>query len=222
VKILLLLSFLATISWGGYVYYYANLKVYPDLILQEALQHAMSANSYRYQVEVRVKVNNQERKLSSISGEKTGGDLYFYGLIHNQEVKVYQIGDRTYLWDPITGRWAAIPSNRPFDQPHFLVEANPIASFNFVSVDRITYLGREKIGNRKAYVIHCFPEVKNEFMNAWFKDFSYKIWIDTRNNAILKALIKGFFRDRPENSVFIKLKFKDYGADIKLTAPVIM
>ncbi|MEW6662364.1 MAG: hypothetical protein ACOY9Y_11290 [Bacillota bacterium] len=219
VKVLLLLIFLGALGWGGYTYYLANIKVYPDQVLQKALQHAGTAQSYRYQVDVQVKVNNQERKLSRISGEKAGGDLYFHGLIHNQEVKVYQIGDGTYLWDPITGKWAVTPSNRPFDQPHFLIEANPLACFNFVSVDGITYLGKEEVAGRKAYVIQCAPAIKHDFMNAWFKDFSYKVWIDAKNKAILKAQVSGFFRDQPENTVFIKLEFKDYGADIKIPPP---
>jgi hypothetical protein len=219
-KVLLLFIVLGALGWGANAYYLANFKVEPEQVLQEALQHAGTAQSYRYLVEVQVKVNNQERKLSRIYGEIAGEDLYFYGLIHNQEVKVYQIGDGTYWWDPITGKWAVTPSDRPFDQAHFLIEANPLACFNFVSVEGITYLGKEKVAGRKAYLIQCSPTVKHDFMNTWFKDFSYKVWIDTKNKAILKAQISGLFRDQPDNTVFIKLEFKDYGSDIKITPPV--
>lgn len=221
-KILILTSilFILLAGIGGYYYYENYIKVIPEELIQKALDETLKVESYRYHVKIELNVDNTPVIISDLEGEKANDkDFHIFGTMQDQQVEVFQIANITYMKDSLTNKWVIIPENPVFETEYFMAEINPLASFVFTNLNDLQYLGREKIGGQKYYVMHCLPEVNNEFLNRYWQDFEYKLWIDS-NKRIVRAEVKAVNKAKPSDTLTMVVDLKDFHAKIKLEPPV--
>lgn len=196
-------------------------KVVPEELLAESLEKSLGSGSYRYHVKATLFVDDRERQLSDITGEKTkSGDFHIKGSMQEQKVEVYQIDGTTYIMDPVSGRWMTIPGNKVFQQPMFMVEINPLASFNYNGTEPVEYLGVEEVKGRKAYVLSCIPQTVTKFLEMNWEQFQYKVWVDKRSHLMLKAEIEGVHKGNARDRLVVEVEVSDYNQEINLEPPV--
>jgi len=111
------------------------------------------------------------------------------------------------------------PGSELFQPELFMTEINPLSNFSFSEVNDIVYLGKEKIGKRKYYVITCKPVVKNTFMEKYWQDFSYRLWIDKRSRRIVKAQVNAKNIKDPKDLINISLVLYDFNKNIAIEPP---
>ncbi|MHB1420890.1 MAG: hypothetical protein ACYCX4_15140, partial [Bacillota bacterium] len=92
-------------------------------------------------------------------------------------------------------------------------------NFKFSGLGEVTYKGVEKLKGKKYHLVELHPQVQSEFLQRFWKDFTYKIWIDPQDRVIKKALVQAVHKADPKTSVSIAVDFFDYGAKINLQAP---
>ncbi len=111
------------------------------------------------------------------------------------------------------------PGNNPFEQTLFLAEINPLASFDFSSYQELQYLGKEKLDGQKMHLLTYKPELKEQLLTLYFKDFQYKIWVDGRSQEIRQALIEGASKVAPQGALQMEVKLWDYNKPLKISPP---
>ena len=217
---LLFLVVILVLAGGSYYYYDNYIKVVPEELIQEALENILGAESYRYHVRIEMNIDNTPVLISDLEGEKANAkDFHIFGTMQDQQVEVFQIGSTTYMKDSISGKWMVIPENPVFETEYFMAEINPLSSFVFTSLIDLQYLGREKIGKEKFFVMVCKPEVNNEFLMRFWKEFEYKFWIDG-SKKIVRAEMQAVNKAKPTDSLHMTVDLKDFNANIKLETPI--
>lgn len=217
VVIPLLLILLAA---GGYYYYIEEIRVIPEELVRESLENSLYATSYRYKAVVTLKLDGQEeRQLSDVAGEKSGRNFHFKGKMLGQKVEVYQVDDSTYSLDPKTGRWMITPGNELFQPEIFMMEINPMSNFRFTEINNIEYHGLEKVGRKKYYMVSCEPVVKNNFIEKYWQDFHYRLWVDKRSRRIVRAEIYAKSIKDPQDSINISVELSDFNKRITIKPP---
>lgn len=220
IALLVLTLFIILVGGSGYYYYENYIKVIPEELIQQALDQTLGARSYRYHVKIEMSVDNTPVIISDVEGEKANDkDFHIFGTMQDQQVEVFQIGNVTYMKDSLSDKWMVIPENPVFETEYFLAEINPLASFVFTNLTDLQYLGREKIGDDKYYVLNCKPEVNNEFLTRFWESFEYKLWID-RGKKIVRAEVKAINKAKPTDFLVMVVDLKDFNAKIKLEPPV--
>lgn len=205
----------------GYYYYDSKIKIIPEELLQQALQNTIKADSYRYHVQLTMQVDDRSIQLSDLDGEKANArDFHLSGKMQEQPIEVYQINNVTYLKDGVDGKWMVIPDNSVFEDDYFMAEINPLASFNFTSLNQLEYRGLEKSGGKKYYVLSCAPEIKNDFLTRFWQDFEYKLYVEKRSKKLLKAEVEAVNKAKPADTLTMTVEIKDLNAHIKLTPPI--
>lgn len=214
------LLIILVLAGSGYYYYDNYLKVIPEELIQEALEKTLRAQSYRYHIRIEMNIDNTPVLISDLEGEKANTtDFHIFGIMQDQQVEVFQINNTTYMKDSISGRWMVIPENPVFETEYFMAEINPLSSFVFTNLVDLEYLGKEKIGDEKFFVMACKPEVNNEFLTRFWENFEYKIWID-RSKKLVRAEVKAVNKAKPTDSLSMVVDLKDFNAKINLEAPI--
>ncbi|MHB1127483.1 MAG: hypothetical protein ACYC2T_11115 [Bacillota bacterium] len=219
-KLIGIVVLVALLLIAGYFMFSGATKVDPVALTTESLEKTLSSKSYRYLTELKLIREGGEVTLSKIQGEKAGEeDFHITGVMQQQEVEVYQLQDTTYLKDPVTGKWMEVPGNNLMEQELFMTEINPLGNFKFSSLGEVTYKGVEKLKGKKHYLVELHPEVESDFLQRFWKDFTYQMWVDPQDQVIKKALVRAVHKADPKTAVSISVEFYDYGAKIKLEAP---
>ena len=220
-KLIIFVLLLTVLTYCSYVYYEKYMRVIPDELLNKSLATTLASSSFRYVIDSRIVVDNNERILSQITGEKINtGDFHITGKMTEQEIEAYQIKDTTYIRDPVTTKWMVISGNNLLDQELFMTEINPLAMFNFESVGELQYLGKEKLDTGKVYVLQCKPVVKNKFLERFWQEYSYKLWIGRKDCRLNMAEIKATSKADPQDKLVLTLKIKNYGQKIEFQPPI--
>lgn len=205
---------------GGFYYYTEEVRIIPEELVRESLEKTLNNTSYRYETLITLKLDGkEERLLSNIKGERSADNFHFKGEMVGQKVEVFQVKDNTYSLDLKSGKWMITPGNELFQPELFMTEINPLSNFSFSEVNDIVYLGKEKIGKRKYYVITCKPVVKNTFMEKYWQDFSYRLWIDKRSRRIVKAQVNAKNIKDPKDLINISLVLYDFNKNIAIEPP---
>lgn len=211
---------LALIGGWGYNYYQREIKVVPDELISRALADTNKVSSYRFHVEAYLINGGKKIPLSSIDGERTNeSDLHLKGQMTGQDVEVYQVKDTTYFKDPISKRWMVTPGNNPLEQEKFMAELNPLSILNIVQINDLQYLGRQKEMPGRPYLLTFNPRVNNRFLNSYWKDFSYKLWIEPGSNYIRRVHLEANHRKHPKDKLVMDVDFYDFNKRIKIELP---
>ncbi|WP_066637196.1 hypothetical protein [Desulfolucanica intricata] len=196
-----------------------SLKLTPELPPEElwdtALENTMSANSYRYQVEM---IFDGKTNLRG-EGERLSPDkVHLKGTMDSVKLEFIQIGETGYMRDPYSKQWLALEGNQLSNSELFITELNPLGMFNFKDIPEIKAQGEEEIGDEQCIVLNLQPNVANPFMEN-FINFDYKVWISSKDKFIKQADIKAVSKGQNQVKFNLKLKFSDYNGDITINPP---
>lgn len=201
------------------VNYYRQTRIEPTQLVEESRTNSLSMQTYRYFAEARLQLEGRERILSRVEGEKAGENYHIKGVMLEQPVEVYVIDRITYLQDTITQKWMVTPGNDFFPQDMLMTELNPMSSFSFTNVGSVEYVGREKVRDRKNYVLTLQGDNENEFLKLYWKDFNYRLWIDQKTHRLTKAVVNAVHRSNAKDTLQLSVEFYDYDQRIKLKPP---
>ncbi|MGI6064920.1 MAG: hypothetical protein ACOYI2_00330 [Bacillota bacterium] len=212
---------LLLIAYWGILYIIEATKIVPEELLPASIDKTMAAETYRFHTKSVITMDTNEKVLSDIQGEKAGSeDLHVSGNMLDTEIDVYQIGDTTYRLDSMTNKWIVIENNSIFRESLLMAELNPLSNFQFRQLISISYLGKEKIDGRKTYKIECIPQIKNQWLNSYFKNLKYIIWIDKKDKLIKKAIVTAKSKEKDTGGLQMEVNLYDYGEKIEIKPPV--
>jgi hypothetical protein len=221
-KAILLSGLIGLIVLGGGWYYLraANHFISAEELLDQALNQAYAAQSYRYKLVSELNVNGQAQTLSEVLGEKADAQtLHLTGTMVNTPIELYQAGDTAYNKDPFTNRWYTVSGYDLTRQEILLMEVNPLANFNFKEIVEINNLGREKVGSDSCWVLACTADLENPLLEALWQDFRFQFWIDRDDHLLRKGQLTACSKSNPETKLTITAEFYDYNQPIQLAVP---
>ncbi|MBS4024440.1 MAG: hypothetical protein KGZ96_02060 [Clostridia bacterium] len=216
--ILVMLAVVAA-GYGGVKIYQETVKVVPEELLAETLDKTLAATSYSYSVNLEMTTNGEKRKLTNIVGIKANEtDFYIQGEMYESQVEIYQFADSTYQKDPVSGKWMMFPTSVT-DMELLMTEINPMVNFQFNQFNEITYEGIQKLNNHKKYVLKLKPRINNKFLEIYWENFEYTLWVDKGDKYISQAAITANNIKNPQNSLTLTITLDDYNKDFSLEKP---
>lgn len=206
--------------------YFAAVHVAPETRVNQGITNSVNAESYRFTLASKLTVGSQEKLFSVIQGEKSKDNAYhIQGTILGTEVNIYQIGDITYRQDPIDHKWTVIEKTNMEKESLLISELNPIANFYFNEIGPITPLEKEKNNKEEKKLGMKYalsPELANHWLEAYFTDMTYEIYISKKEPYYLtKAIITAVSKSNKENRLTMEITFSDFNAPITITQPVL-
>jgi hypothetical protein len=214
-----ILLILMALVWYGYSYYIENIKINSDKIWQNTITKTLASKSYSFHVKLDLNVGDHKVQLSDIVGQKNQKNFHITGIIQNQKIEAFQIGNMTYLKDSINKKWLRIPDNAVFIEDYFLAEINPLSLFAFTNIEDFRYLGLAKANNAQYYIFTCKGSLNNPFFNKFFEDFKYKIWVEKTSKRITKATIIAQNKQNLNNTLNVQVKISEFDHNFKFIAP---
>ena len=206
--------------------YFAAIHVPPETRVNQGIANSVNAASYRFTLTSKLHINGQEKLFSIIQGEKSQDNAYhIQGAILGTEVNIYQIGDTTYRQDPIDYKWTVIEKTNMEKESLLLSELNPIANFYFNEIGPIASLEKEKNNKEEKKLGMKYaltPELANHWLEAYFTDMTYEIWISKKEPYYLeKAIISAASKQNKDNRLTMEITFSDFNTPIAITQPVL-
>lgn len=194
----------------------------PDEAVKKALTASSGAETYSYQVTAARSIKGEEQLISDIKGNKGLNGIHLAGSlpIVNAEVEIYQIGETMYRKDSFSHDWLMVPQRSKPGLEQLISELNPLASFYFNDNFDARYVGQEKVSGKKCRVYEVMTRGENKFMELYWQEFKYKLWIDKNNEYIVKAQIIAEHRDDSQHILSVQIVFDNYNKDIEIIPPV--
>ncbi|HHZ17143.1 MAG TPA: hypothetical protein PLJ33_05590 [Peptococcaceae bacterium] len=219
---LLLLAVFFLLYGGRYIYEEAN-RLPPDEAVKQCVLKALNAESYRFQVTAKRIQDGQETVISEINGEKSLAGVHLYGSLPliKADVEIYHLGDQMYQKDVYTKKWILIPAQSREGIEQLIAELNPLSIFNFSEDNwEIKEAGKERIDGKGCYVYEVMTRGENKYLQLFWKDFNYILWVDKKEGLLRQAKISAEHRERSDHRLTIEVKLTDYNVPIELTPPV--
>lgn len=204
---------------AGVLFYRSLTGVEPQETLNKALKKTAEANSFRYSITQKLIVDGSDKLWTQVKGEKSGANAHIQGIMYGSEVEVYQVGNNLYQKDQFSKKWMVVKGGPPAAQEVFMTELNPLSSFNFKELGEVKNLGKEKVDGQKTYVFQFNPIIQNQLMETLWTDFSYKLYVSTGNNYIVKGVLQAKSKVKPESILTMTVDLKDFGQGIQIKAP---
>jgi hypothetical protein len=206
---------------GVILYYFLFIKVEPGPLLESALNKAHQAKSYRYTLNSELEIGGKKQNWIQVQGEQAEESYHFQGETLGTPVEIYQIGMRSYTKDPVSGKWTILDGVDLSTQQLYMAEIDPLSSFQLRNVGEPSYLGREDVGNSKCVLLEIEqPKVESKYLEIWWKDFTYRFWIDRRKEQLIKAEIRAVSTQSSDTSLTMAVEFKDFNKKIKINPPI--
>ncbi|HEX3015535.1 MAG TPA: hypothetical protein VHQ46_04060, partial [Desulfobacteria bacterium] len=64
------------------------------------------------------------------------------------------------------------------------------------------------------------PSIQNQLMETLWTDFSYTLYVSTRNNYLVKGVLQAKSKVKPNSVLTMTVNFKDFGQGIQIKAPI--
>lgn len=208
---------------------YGNIYVYDELTRpapQEAvlqgLNMSLNAPNYRYQATAKRSLEGKETVISEIWGEKNLQGVHLKGNlpIIKADVEIYQVADKMYRKDPLTKGWLVVPNQGKAAMEQLVTELNPLSSFNFNTDIYAKYAGKERVDSSSCRVYEVMTRGENKFMELYWQDFNYRLWVDKKEGYLRKAEITAEHRDNSQHVLTVSIRFFDYNEPIEIKAPL--
>lgn len=207
------------VGYGGFKIYQESVKVIPEELLAETLEKTLAAQSYSYAVQLQMTTNGEERQLTDIEGVKANdSEFHIKGVMYGTDVEMYQFADSTYQKDPVNDKWMVFPTSVT-DVELLVTEINPMSNFNFNQLTEVTYEGIHKEQDEKKYVLKCEPQVNNQFLELYWQNFQYTLWVDKNSKYITGAFITATNKDNPDNTLSLKMTLDNFNKEFILEKP---
>ncbi|HAA90752.1 MAG TPA: hypothetical protein DCE07_09335 [Peptococcaceae bacterium] len=204
---------------GGFYLYHVLTRVEPGPLVEEVLQDALRASYYRYQISAEFEIEGRKQKWSQVVGEKSGNNFHIKGNILGTPVDIYQIGMKTYSCDPVSERWVILEGNDLSGEQMFMAEINPLKNFRFKRIGEPQLVGIEKMGKKKCWVIEFSPQVENDYLEAWWQNFTYRLWIDRKNHQLVQAKVTAENKNSPGSFLSLVITFQDFHKKFEIKPP---
>jgi negative regulator of sigma E activity len=137
------------------------------------------------------------------------------------DVEIYHLGDQMYQKDVYTKKWILIPAQSREGIEQLIAELNPLSIFNFSEDNwEIKEAGKERIDGKGCYVYEVMTRGENKYLQLFWKDFNYILWVDKKEGLLRQAKISAEHRERSDHRLTIEVKLTDYNVPIELTPPV--
>lgn len=209
---------------AGYVYDEIT-QLPPAEVVKQGLTKTVNAQSYRYHAVAIRYLEGKESVISELSGEKNLKGVHLKGHlpIIQAEVEVYHMGDVLYRRDTMTDGWVVVPDKGRLAVEQLIAEINPLGAFHFSEQDTfdVKYVGKESINKNTCRVYEVLGRGVNKFMELYWQDFRYRLWIDKRDGYILKAQVMAEHRDDSQHILNINMELGGFDEPIEIIPPQI-
>lgn len=196
------------------------IKIEPGPLLKETLGKAYQAKSYRYTLKSDLDIGGKKKTWIRVDGERAPECYHFQGKTLGTPVEIYQIGMRSYTKDPVSGKWTILDGVDLSRQQLYMAEIDPLNSFRFKNTGEPRLVGKEKVGRRKCVVLEIKPEVESKYLEIWWRDFTYRFWIDRRKQLLVKAEATAVSTQSSNTVLTMTVEFRDFNKRIKITPPI--
>ncbi len=203
----------------GVVGYRVVTGVEPQAALDNALKKTAESKSFRYSITQQMTVDGKSKLWTQVTGERSQSNTHIKGIMYGSEVDIYQIGDTLYQKDQFSKKWMVVKGSPPAAQEVFMTELNPLSGFNFKEFGEVKYLGKEKVNGQKTQVFQCNPNIQNQLMETLWHDFSYKLYVSTKNNYLVKGVLQAKSKIKPDSILTMTVDFQDFGQGFEIKAP---
>jgi hypothetical protein len=211
---------LLIVAAGAVLYYQSFLKIEPGPLLEETLNNAYQAKSYRYTLNSELDIGGKKKTWISVKGENASGSYHFQGKTLGTPVEIYQIGMRSYTKDPVSGKWTVLDGVDLSKEQLYMAEINPLNSFRFKRTGEPLLVGKEKVGKTKCVVLEIKPDVESKYLEIWWQDFTCRFWIDRRKHRLVKAESTAVSKQSSETTLTMTVNFEDFNKRIKIEPPI--
>jgi hypothetical protein len=202
-------------------YLWEQAKVVPEELLNTSINNTLKSQSYKFHTKSTITLDGEDKVFSDLYGEKASDRIFHVtGSMLGTDIDVYQVENTTYRMDPMTKRWIVIEDNSVLQESLLMAELNPLSNFYFKDLISASYLGKEKVNKRKTYKIQCIPQIKNKWLDNYFKDLNYTIWVDKKDSLIKKAVVNARSKEKETGSLKVEVELWDYGKEIEIKAAV--
>jgi hypothetical protein len=219
----LVIFLLAVILFYGTSYIYGELnKLPPEEAVQQSLVKTLQAESYRFQVIAKRSQGGNDTLISDIHGEKSAEGVHLQGSIPliKADLDLYYLGETIYRKDAAAKNWVVIPAEGRVGVEQLIAELNPLGVFNFPEGNFVVReMGTERIAGKSCRVYEVMTKGENKYLELFWQDFNYILWVDKKKGLIRQARIMAEHRERAEHTLRIDLSFTDYNVPIELKAP---
>lgn len=206
---------------GAILFYNYFIKIEPGPLLESALSKAHQAKSYSYTLNSELEIGGKKQKWIKVQGEQAEEFYHFQGETLGTPVEIYQIGMRSYTKDPVSGQWTILDGVDLSTQQLYMAEIDPLSSFQFKSIEEPLLLGKEKVDHIKCVLLELEqPKIESKYMEIWWKDFTYRFWIDRRKEQLVKAEITAVSTQSSDTSLTMTVDFKDFNKKIQIAPPI--
>lgn len=221
-KWLLVLLISVVLVFGNIFLYEELTRPEPQEAVLQGLAKSLNAQNYRYQATARRILDGKETVISEIWGEKSPQGVHLKGNlpIIKAEVEVYQLGDKMYRKDPLTQGWLVVANRGKASMEQLIVELNPLSVFSFSEDIAVKYRGQEKVAAVPCRVYEVMTKGENKFLELYWQDFNYRIWLDKKDGYLRKAEVSAEHRDNSLHSLTVGINFSAYNEPIEIKAPV--
>lgn len=206
---------------GKYVYEEVT-QLSPNEAVLQGLTKTLNAQSYRYQAVAKRSLQGKESIISNLSGEKNQQGVHIKGElpIINAEVEIYKIGDKMYRKDPTTKGWLTVPERGKVSMEELISEINPLGAFFFNEAMEVKYTGKKRVDRRICRVYEIMSRGQNKFMELYWEDFNYRLYIDKEIGVIRKVEIVAEHRDNPQHELSVIIYMKDFNIPLTIEPPI--
>lgn len=221
-KYILALIVFLFIAYFTYIYTQGAVDIQPEELLNTAINNTVEATSYQFHTKSTITIDGKEKVFSDIQGKRADEQsFHVVGSMLGSEINVYQINDTTYRLDGATNKWVVTKDNPLLKESLLMAELNPLTNFYFEQLISASYLGREKIQGKKLFKIACVPKINNKWLDGYFKDLNYLVWIDGKNKLIKKATVTALSKENENGSLKIEVEFKNFNKEFNIQPPVV-
>ncbi|QNB46543.1 hypothetical protein BR63_09605 [Thermanaerosceptrum fracticalcis] len=220
-KWLLVSLLILALGLGGFYLYEEVTQPDPQEAVKQGLVKTLGAKSYRYEAIAKRTLEGKESVLSQVVGEKNHQSVHIKGELPviKAEVEIYQIGDTMYRRDTTSKGWLKVPAKGRVAFEQLIAEINPLGSFNFSQIIEVKYAGKEKIGGKTCRVYEVMARGENKFLELYWQDFNYKLWIDRNEGIIRKAEVSAEHRSNSQHLLNISILLSDFNENIEIKEP---
>ena len=195
-------------------------KVDTDTLFYDALANINSWDSYRYNLDARLLLNNYKTAETVISGEVDGeGNLHVFGKIMDTEMEAYQLGDTHYRFNSATKKWVILENSPLTTNAVLLMEIEPVLNFAFTDTISAAYDGKEREGGKTLFKYTVVPKEGFHIADTYFTDFNYEVSVNGKTKQIEEAIIYAVSATNDQNRLELIVNFYDINADFTLAAP---
>jgi len=206
----------------GNIYIFEELtRLPPGEAVLQGLSKTINAQSYRFEALAKRTLEGKETVISEVKGEKNIKGVHIKGIlpIIQSEVEVYHLGDVMYRRDTFTQGWLEVPNKSRAAVEQLISEINPLGVFRFSDDIDVKYVGKEKVGKKACRVYEVMGRGENKFMELYWQDFNYRLWIDKKEGVIRKAEVMAEHRDNSQHRLGVTILLYDLNEPVEIIPP---